>query len=227
MIATIARVVVVAAGAWVASAVMACGSVRAPVAAPPAVTGVEIPDAPPPRRPDGVVVEPAPAVPEATEHASSIGVVALREPLGGEAVLAVVRAMFRAFAHEDRDALAALLTSDAAPLATGLPGQAAHGALLDQWSARLRSLDYGVLAGTEIARVDRMDRYTYADLEGAGAGGAAGAIARPAAMRPGDLLVRVPVTLPRVGAEPLFGDVVVLLLRREGDGFKIAGESEE
>jgi hypothetical protein len=37
----------------------------------------------------------------------------------------------------------------------------------------------------------------------------------------------VPVTLPRVGAEPLFGDVVVLLLRREGDGFKIAGESEE
>jgi hypothetical protein len=198
-----------------------------PASAPPAVTGVEIPDAPPPRRPDGVVVEPPPAVPEATEHATSSGVVALREPLGGEAVLAVVRAMFRAFAHEDRDALSALLTADAAPLAMGAasaqgPGRGVHGALLDQWSARLRSLDYGLLAGTEVARVDRIDTYTYADLEGT-----SGGMARPEAMRSGDLLVRVPVALPRVGAEPLFGDVVVLLLRREGDGFRIAGEGEE
>jgi len=46
-------------------------------------------------------------------------------------------------------------------------------------------------------------------------------------MRPGDLLVRVPVATPRAGAEPLFGDVVVLLLRREGAAFKIAGEGEE
>jgi hypothetical protein len=210
--------------AVVASVVVAaCGGTRTPASAPPAVTAVEIPESPP-RRPDGVVVEPASAVPEASERASSNGVVALREPLGGEAVVAVVRSLFRAFAHEDRDALSALLTADAAPLVMGSSGQArpAHGALLDQWSARLRSLNYGLLAGTEVARVDRIDRYTYGDLEGG-----SGAMARPEAMRPGDLLVRVPVTLPRVGAEPLFGDVVVLLLRREGDGFKIAGEGEE
>src|SRR5580658_7629068 len=102
----IARAAVVAA---LASCALGCaGGAREGT---PVVTGVEIPD--PPRRPDGVVVEPAPAVPEVTDRAPSSGVVALREPLGNDAVVAVVRAMFRAFAHEDRDALAALLTADA------------------------------------------------------------------------------------------------------------------
>ena len=185
--------------------------------AKPAVTGIEIPE--PPRRPDGVVVEPPPAVPEGTDRAPSSGVVVLREPLGTEAVVAVVRAMFRGFAHEDHDALAALLTADAAPLSMG--HGAVHGALLDQWSARLRTLNYGLLEGVDVARMDRMEEHTYEEL------GARGAGERPSVMRPGDLLVRIPVATPRAGAEPLFGEVVVLVLRREGEGFKIAGEGEE
>lgn len=203
-------VVAVALGVMGAPGCVASRTISSPV------TDVELPD--PPRRPDGVVVEPAPALPVATERAPSNGVVVLREPLGDDAVVAVVRAMFRAFAHEDREALAALLTADAAPLGAGHVG--ARGALLDQWSARLRSMDYGLLEGLEVARLDRMERRTYADL-------AAGGGDRPSMMRPGDLLVRVPVATPRAGAEPLFGDVVVLLLRREGAAFKIAGEGEE
>jgi hypothetical protein len=46
-------------------------------------------------------------------------------------------------------------------------------------------------------------------------------------MRPGDLYVRVPIATPRVGQEQLFGDVLVLLLRREGGQLKIAGQADE
>jgi hypothetical protein len=52
-------------------------------------------------------------------------------------------------------------------------------------------------------------------------------------MHPGDVLVRAPITTPRLNGERLFGDVVVLLLRwdegrtKDDRGFRIAGFSEE
>ena len=80
---------------------------------------------------------------------------------------------------------------------------------------------YAKLAGAEVARLDRIERYAYDEL------GTSGAPDRPPEMQPGDLLARVPIATPRIGAEPLFGDVVVLLLRREDGRFKIAGVAEE
>jgi ketosteroid isomerase-like protein len=208
----LAACVLRAAGPPLVMACAACGaSPRGGV-----VTAVEIPDAP--RRPDGVVVEPAPAMPEAAEHAEASGVVALREPLADEAVAGVVRAMFRAFAREDAEALAALLTSDAEPL--GVRGHA-RGSLLDQWRTRMRNLPYDRLGSRDVARFDQLERWSFADLDGAGP------VERPSDMRPGDVLVRVPVATPRVDGEQLFGDVVLVLLRREGATFKIAGESED
>ena len=182
------------------------------------MTAVAIPDAP--RRPDGVVLEPTPAVPEVEESAAPRGVVALREPLGGEAVVTVVHQLVRAFEREDADALAALLTDDAALLGSAAV-HGPRGSVLDLWRARLKNLDYTRLGGSEVVREDRIERFTYADL------GAPGAPERPQEMKAGDLLLRVPVATPRVGPEQLFGDVVVLLLRREGRGFKIAGFGEE
>ena len=67
----------------------------------------------------------------------------------------------------------------------------------------------------------KIERFTYEDLD------VAGAPERPAEMSRGELLVRFPVATPRVGSEQLFGDVVTLLLRREGSGYRIAGFSEE
>jgi hypothetical protein len=180
------------------------------------VTAVSIPDAP--RKPDGVVVDPPPAMPDVTEHAQPGGVVALREPLADEAITSVVRAMFRAFAREDGDALASLLTSDAEPL--GVRGHA-RSSLLDQWRTRLRNLPYDRLANREVARLDQIERWSYAELDGAGP------IDRPSEMRPGDVLVRVPIAVTHIESEQLFGDVVLLLLRREGQTFKIAGETED
>ena len=170
------------------------------------------------RHPDGVVVEPAPALPRAADRAPARGVVALREPLGVEAAEDLVRAYVRAFEREDEGALAQLLTSDAAPLFGGRGGR---GALLEQWRARLKNLDYGKLAGLEVARLERMERFEYDEL------GAPAPLPRPPEMKPGELLLRIPIATPRVGAEQLFGDVVVLLLRREEGHFRIAGASEE
>ena len=170
------------------------------------------------RRPDGVVVEPTPALPRAADRAPARGVVALREPLGVEAAQDLVRAYVHAFEREDEGALAQLLTSDAAPLFGGRGGR---GALLEQWRTRLKNLDYGKLAGLEVARLERMERFEYDEL------GAPAPLPRPPEMKPGELLLRIPIATPRVGAEQLFGDVVVLLLRREEGHFRIAGASEE
>ena len=43
----------------------------------------------------------------------------------------------------------------------------------------------------------------------------------------GDVLVRVPVLVSRVGGDPLFGEVLVLLVRREEGELRIAGVAED
>ena len=156
----------------------------------------------------------------AQDRVRAEGVVALREPLGGDAVAATVRALFRGFEREDAETLASLVTDDATVLGaargsrgagqTGQSGQAGERSVLELWRARLRTVDYGRLAGAEVAQIDRIERFAYADL------GGAGEPERPAEMQSGDVLARVPVATPRVGSEQLFGDVVVLLLRRDG-----------
>lgn len=170
-----------------------------------------------PRRPDGVVVDPPPAIPSAQERAPAAGVVALREPPLDKDVEEVVRAYFRGFEREDREALAALLTQDATPL--GRAGSRQQ--LIDIFTVKMRSYEYQKLAGTQIARIAQIEKRTYDSFA------APGAPSRPPTMRAGDLYVRVPVILPRVGGEQLFGDVVVFLLRREDGRLKIAGEADE
>lgn len=80
----------------------------------PLETATELPKTP--RRPDGVVIEPPPALPVAGDRAPATGVVALREPLGDKDVEEVVRAYVRAFEREDIDALVQLLAQEAVPL---------------------------------------------------------------------------------------------------------------
>jgi hypothetical protein len=190
--------------------VVACG---APQAQP---TAVEIPSTP--RKPDGVLLDTPSALPRAEDRAPARGVVSLREPLSLEAVKEVARAYVRAFEREDIDALGQLLTTDATPL---FGARAGRQPLLEQFRTRMKNYDYGKLGGAEVARLDRIERYELDEL------GVPGAPDRPPEMKPGDLLVRVPITTPRVGAEPLFGDVVILLLRRDEGHFKIAGVAEE
>jgi len=180
-------------------------------------TATELPKAP--RRPDGVALEPPPALPPPQDQATvtAAGVVALREPLADKDVEDVVRAYVRAFEREDVDALTRLLAQEATPL--GRAGTRAQ--LVDLFRTRIKNFEYQRLAGSEIARFSQIERFTFETL------GTGGAITRPAEMRPGDLYVRVPIAIPRVGTDQLFGDVLVLLLRREDGRLKIAGQADE
>ena len=170
------------------------------------------------RRPDGVVLEPPPALPAAADRATASGIVALREPLADKDVEELVRAYVRGFEREDIDALMRLLAQDAAPL--GRAGN--RNQLVDLWRTKMKNFEYQKLAGTEIARVTQIEKHTYDTL-----GAAGGPIPRPTEMRPGDLYVRIPIATPRIGSEQLFGDILVLLLRREDGRLKIGGQADE
>jgi hypothetical protein len=170
-----------------------------------------------PRRPDGVVLEPTPALPSATDKSTASGIVALREPLADKDVEEVVRAYVRAFEREDIDSLRQLLAQDASPL--GRAGSRQQ--LIELWAMKMKNFEYQKLAGSEVARFSQIEKETFESL------GQPGAPARPQEMRPGDLYIRVPIATPRVGSEQLFGDVLILLLRREDGRLKIAAQSDE
>jgi hypothetical protein len=193
---------------------LALGAVACGAAPPAIVTSVVLPDAA--RQPDGVVLEESPAIPEVSERAPARGVVALRAPLGGGAVLTIVHRLFRGFTHGGIEALEPLLTDDATILGSGR-GRAP---LVEQWRTRLKNLDYGRLSVSAIVEDDQIERFDFDDLD------LPGAPERPATMREGDALVRFPIATPRVGSEKLFGDEITLLLRRDGASFKIAGFGE-
>ena len=93
--------------------------------------------------------------------------------------------------------------------------------LVELWRTKLRNFEYQRLAGAEIARLADLEKHTFDTL------GQPGSPPRPTSMRPGDLYVRVPIATPRLGSEQLFGDVLVLLLRREDGRLKIAGQADE
>ncbi len=178
-------------------------------------TATEMPKTP--RRPDGVVLDTPPALPAPADRAVASGIVALREPLADKDVEEVVRAYVRAFEREDLDALVQLLAQDASPL--GRAGTKTQ--LVDLWRTKMKNFEYQKLAGVEVARVAQIEKHDYDAL------GVSGGPLRPSEMRPGDLYVRVPIATPRVGTDQLFGDILVLLLRREEGRLKIAGQSDE
>ena len=157
-------------------------------------------------------------MPAVADRAEARGVVALREPLADKDVEDVVRAYIRAFEREDDQALIQLLAQEAVSL--GRQGSS-RPQLIEIWRTKMKSFEYQRLAGLEVARVSQIERHTFETL------GAPGAPARPSEMRPGDLYIRVPIATPRVGSEQLFGDVLVLVLRREDGRLKIAGQADE
>ncbi len=168
-----------------------------------------------PRRPDGVVLDLAVALPEVTDRgATGPALVALREPIEVRALTDLVRRYFKAWEREDVEGIARMLSADAVSLRRS--GQVN---LLDGFRNRMRTYEYQKIAGLELARLDRLERFAFGDLE-PGRG-------RPTEMREGDVLVRVPIATPRLGGDPLFGEVLVLLVRREEGELRIAGVAEE
>ncbi len=173
--------------------------------------------APPPRRPDGVVLEPPPTVPTAVAVGDARGVVALRPTLSLEAIRGCVQQLLDAWQRASLDGLAALLASDAGPLEARARGP---GALVEAFRQRLRARDYRRLEGVELARLDAVEHYAWSEL-----GGADG-LARPESMHPDEVYVRVPLEVTQVAGEKYFESTVVLLLREEQGRARIVGYAE-
>jgi hypothetical protein len=143
--------------------------------------------------------------------------VALREPAGDDAVVELLQSFLDAWQRESLDALMALTAPDAGLLEGSDHG---HAALVESWRQRLRAHEYGRLEGADLFRPERVERWEWDAL------GVPQSPARPPPMRPGDLLVRAPLEVTRVGGERVFGDVVVMVLRRQSGHLRIAGYAE-
>lgn len=210
----LARLVALAALALLVPAAAACGHGNT------LETALEVPTTP--RQPDGVLVEPPPAVPSPNDPgAARLGVVALRPPVSDEQVAVVVRAYVTALEYEAIEDLWDLLTPDAVSLEAG--ARVNRVGLRQRFDERFRRRELHRLRGLDIARLDKLERYGFSDL------GPASDPQRPTEMREGDMYVRVPMSAP-LGAngEKLVGDVLVLLLRRDETQkkLKIAGVAE-
>jgi hypothetical protein len=170
------------------------------------------------RKPDGVLLEPAPAVPIAVERAEARGVVALKPGLSLEDIRTLVRQLMRAFENEQVEGVLVLLTPDA----VDLYARWGRDQILQKLRERFTKFKgaYQKLRGLEVAHVERAEVREWGDLL------PSGPRARPAEMAQGDVLVRVPLTAPMSNGERLFDDVLVLMLRRDKGQLKIAGIGE-
>jgi len=175
-------------------------------------TTAELPDEP--RRAPGVAVDPAPELPAPSWSASAEqGLVVLKAPVPTEAAREVVREFFRAALDEAPERLEQLF-ADQAFAQSG--AQASRQSLRTFWRARLTRLDYGSLAGQLVYREGEIEIYRAED-----AARLSGVRALPFSVAGEDILVRVPISLPKVGRSKLFGDEVLFLLRPHADRYKI------
>jgi len=202
-------------------AVFAALTMAAACAPSPMTTALALPATP--RQPDGVLVDPVPVVPPAAERAPARGVVSLKEPVGDDMIRRAVDAFFATFANRDSEALDVLLSRSARLL--DAHGGSTYSALREELRGRIHAFD---VANVSSARIDGVERFDYRDLD------EAGARSRPKEMRPGDVLVRVHVSLPRSAGVKLFAPIVVLLWRWEEDAdapgktaLRVAGYDEE
>ena len=205
--------------AWLGALVVAagCGHASPAVVTAPRADVERAADRAVTRRPDAVVVDPPPSLPSAVAHVEARGVVSLREPPGNAAVAELLQAFIDGWERESIDALVALLTPDAGAIDGSEHG---HATLVDGWRQRLRAHDYARLAGTDILRPDRIQRWAWDEL------GAPDAPPRPASMRPAEIYVRAPLEVTRIAGEKVFGDVMVMVLRREDGKLRIAAYGE-
>jgi hypothetical protein len=180
------------------------------------------------RHPDGVALDLASAPPPTRERAASDeGLCTLRTPLGVDVAVGTVALLFQRILREDTDGLDQVFTRDAvAVLAQG----ATMGGGMSQtpsyslwWGNRFHKLDYTKLAGETIYRESELEVYRSEDLKTA----AAPSSLRIDGMGETDVVIRVPIATARIGQDRLFGDELVLWLRREGETYKIYRSLED
>jgi hypothetical protein len=171
------------------------------------------------RRPDGVALEPAAAVPAPASRAEANGVVSLRAPVTPSKIADLVASFFSGWEHESLEALEGLLTADAGPIEARAKGKST---LVEGWRQRMHAHEYGRIAGVDLVRPDRIQRFSRDELD------ALGRRAVAEQMLADDVYVRVPLETTGVSGERLFSDVLILIVRPNAAGLRIAayGEAE-
>lgn len=194
--------------------VSACGGTR-PLRFP---TAGQESDAP--RQAPGVAFDPAPEIPPAASAGNPAqGLVVLRTPANPAAAREAVREFFRAVVDEAPDKLDDLIDAQAY-IRTG----SGHGRVRARsyWQQRLSRLDYGALSGQLVYRPSEVETYRAADV-------ARLRSTRQFPVSPGndDILIRVPIAVPRVGNTRLFGDEILFVLHPRAHGYVISEMVED
>jgi hypothetical protein len=169
-----------------------------------------------------VPTDPTTAVPRAGDVATPGETVAtLRAPIPDEVALGLVNRVFRTFHART----ATMIESDLDEYVVDLsPEGGVGGRQRASWiwelQNRLRTAAFDALDVDQMYRPAEVEIYGVEDL------GLPGRPSRPVAMGNDEVLVRVPIATTRVGADVLFGEEVLLLLRRDGGRYKIRGYGE-
>ena len=168
-------------------------------------------------RPDGVAVDPESPPPRARDSAEVTGaLVTLRTPLGVDRAVGVVEELFRRILLEDAEGLDALFVNNAVAVTGFQPGAETQRAVT-WWASRFRKLDYTKLAGETIYRTAEFQIYRGSNT----ADPPPHSAIHTDGMEPNDVVLAVPILTARVGVDRLFGDEMILWLRRDGDRYRI------
>jgi hypothetical protein len=172
----------------------------------------------PRRHPDGVAIDPISGPPAARDQAGvAEGLVTLRTPLGAERAVATVEELFRKVVVEDGEGLDVLFARDAVSVNAAAPTGGPGGSALLLWQGRFRKLDYTKLAGEPIYREAELQIFRPGDTVES----LPHPSVHPESLGESDVVVRVPILTTRIGAERLFGDELILWMRRDGDRYRI------
>lgn len=177
---------------------------------------------PPPVDSNGIAVDPISSVPSAADKATATdSVVTLRAPVGTEAVMALVRRVFEAFHARDARALDVDLDDSVVDVRADNQPIKQKWQFLNEMTSRMKvTTAFEQLDVEAMYRPADVEIYAYAEL------GLPGRPSRPTVMTNDDVLVRIPIATPRLGADVLFGDEIRLLLRRDGARYRIRGYGE-
>jgi len=178
--------------------------------------------APPTAGSDGIPVEPVSSLPKPSDRAAAgDGAVTLRAPVSTEQVMALVRRLFEAFHAREPAVIEPDLDDNIVDLRSDGESARARWSVVNDWRMRMKGTQ-----AFEQLEVEAMYRPQDVEIWARDELGLPGRPARPVSMGEGDLLVRIPVATPRVGADVLFGDEIKLLLRRDGARYRVRGYGE-
>ncbi len=173
------------------------------------------------RSTEGAFLEPEPARPTSVPSAEARGVVSLREPVGTRVVAEFVQAFLDAWRRESLDDLDALLSQsvDAGPIEARGRGRAA---LIENWKERLKAYnhEYARLE-SELVAPERIEHWDSDD-----AGRVGGSSLPRIDMRVGDVYVTAPFRVTSNGSDRLFGNFLVMVLRREKGDLRMVAYGE-